>query len=360
MPVLPEARVELVNPELLRILRCPLCKGGLEQRADKLFCTPCGKVYPIVLGIPDLRLYEDPLIPLEDDYRKGEKVQAQAERLSFADLVRYYWSLPTYPYTPPELAERFIRHVLTDEARVAGYLDKIGSGKAFLDVGCGTAALVRMAQPKFDFAVGCDVAFRWLLIARRRLQEAGLPANLVCCCADHLPFADGMFDSVASVSLLEHVADSRAVVRESGRVTAGGGRIFVWTTNRFSLAAEPHVRVWGVGFLPRRWMPAYVKWRSGLAYEKKKLLSCFELGRFFHGEGIGHLEYFLPRITAPDWEHLQGIERWGARMFRFAAGVPLLRSLLKLVSPVIQVLGRKPGARAESLKASTETMSLAQ
>jgi ubiquinone/menaquinone biosynthesis C-methylase UbiE/uncharacterized protein YbaR (Trm112 family) len=358
--VLPEARLELVNPELLRILRCPVCKGTLEQRRDTLSCAPCGKVYPIVLGIPDLRLYEDPLIPLEDDYRKGEKVQVQAERLTFADLVRYYWSLPTYPYTPPELAERFIRHVLTDEARVLGYLDKVGSGKAFLDVGCGTAALVKMAQPNFAFAVGCDVAFRWLLIARRRLQEAGLPTNLVCCCADYLPFPDGMFDSVASVSLLEHVDDAQSVVRESARVLADGGRVFTWTTNRFSLAAEPHVRVWGVGFLPRRWMPAYVKWRSGLAYEKKKLLSCFELGRFFRAAGLDRVEYFLPRITAPDWEHLHGIERVGARIFSFAAGFPLVSSVLKLVSPVIQVLAHSKARRTDSRKAATKTMSLAK
>jgi ubiquinone/menaquinone biosynthesis C-methylase UbiE/uncharacterized protein YbaR (Trm112 family) len=358
--LLPEARMELVSPELLRILRCPVCKGALQQHRDKLCCDPCDKAYPIVLGIPDLRLYEDPLIPLEDDYRKGEKVQVQAERLGFADLVRYYWSLPTYPFTPPELAERFIRHVLTDEARVLGYLDEIGSGKAFLDVGCGTAALVKMAQPKFDFAVGCDVAFRWLLIARRRLQEAGLPANLVCCCADYLPFPDGMFDSVTSVSLLEHVSDARAVVGEAGRVLGDNGRIFVWTTNRFSLAAEPHVRVWGVGFLPRRWMPAYVKWRSGLAYEKKKLLSCFELRRFFHEEGLGNMEYLLPRITDADWNHLQGIERWGARTFSFVGRVPLLRSVLKLVSPVIQVVARRALVPPDSRKPSTETMSLAK
>ncbi len=338
---LPEARTEWVNPALIRLLRCPLCKGTLTITGESLICVPCGRQYPVVLGIPDLRIYEDPLIPLEDDYRKGEKVQAQAERLSFADLVRFYWSLPTYPYTPPELRERFIRHVLTDEARIEGYEIQLGSGKAFLDVGCGTAALVKAMQPKFALAVGCDVAFRWLLIARRRLQEAGLPANLVCCCADYLPFPDSMFDSVASVSLLEHVPDGRAAIREFSRVTAPGGRVFAWTTNRFSVAPEPHVRVWGVGFVPRRWMPAYVKWRSGLAYEKKHLLSCFEIRRFFHMEGLRRLEFTLPRVTAPDWEHLKGLERLGARLFRFAARLPLLKSLLLLVSPVIQVLARR-------------------
>ena len=289
---------------------------------------------------------------MDDDYRKGEKVQAQTERLNFADLVRFYWSLPTYPYTPPELAGRFIHHVLTDEVRIQGYVDKIGRGKAFLDVGCGTAALVKVAQSKFSFAVGCDVAFRWLLIARKRLQEAGLPANLVCCCADYLPFPDGMFDSVASVSLLEHVSDARSAIHEFGRVSAGGGRIFVWTANRFSLAPEPHVRVWGVGFLPRRWMPAYVKWRSGLAYEKKRLLSCFEIGRLFRRENLENTRFFLPHIAAPDWDRLQGLERWGARVFNLMARVPLLRSLLIAISPVIQVAARRKAVAGNSHRAA--------
>ena len=338
---LPEARMELVSPKLLNLLRCPLCKGRLDLAEEALFCAPCERVYPIVLGLPDLRIYEDPLIPLEDDYRKGEKVQAQAERLSFADLVRFYWSLPTYPYTPPELRERFIRHVLTDEVRIEGYRDKLGGGRSFLETGCGTAALTRVAQRDFPLAVGSDVAFRWLLIARRRLQEAGRPANLVCCCADYLPFDAEVFDSVASVSLLEHVAHAPAAVHEFARVTKPDGSIFVWTTNRFSLAPEPHVRVWGVGFLPRSWMPAYVKWRSGLVYEKKHLLSCFELRRFFRRESFTHLRFSLPAITSVDRQHLGAGERAASRIFTFLAKMPLLKSLLLIISPVIQVVARR-------------------
>src|SRR4051794_20632701 len=127
-----------LNPTLLHILRCPVCKGSLSNQIGKLFCVKCQRAYAIIYGIPDLRVYEDPLIPLKDELRKADRIQTQAERLSFAELVRYYWSLPTFPPPPPHLRERFIHHVLTDERRVKAYVDKIGHGNNFLEVGCGT------------------------------------------------------------------------------------------------------------------------------------------------------------------------------------------------------------------------------
>jgi uncharacterized protein YbaR (Trm112 family) len=35
-------------------LACPACIGGLTLDAGKLVCTKCGRVYPIVDGIPVL------------------------------------------------------------------------------------------------------------------------------------------------------------------------------------------------------------------------------------------------------------------------------------------------------------------
>ncbi len=348
-----DSRAELVSPTLIAMLRCPFCKGPLSQEAASLRCGSCRKQYPVRLGIPDLRVYEDPLIPLEDDYAKGEKIEARAAGASFEELVKFYWSLPTYPPTPPELRDRFIHHVLTDEERVPGYIDEIGTGRAFLEAGCGTAALTAAAlrpssangAPRFQIAIGCDVAFRWLLIARKRLEEAGLPAHLVCCCADYLPFDAGAFDATASISLLEHMADAEGAFVEFSRVTAPAGRVFAWTANRFSIGLEPHVRAWGVGFLPRRWMPAYVKWATGLAYEKKRLLSCFGIRRMLRGAGFAAIRFSLPRIGASDWVHVRGAERFGARIFQAASRIPLLRQLLTAIAPAILVSARKAGVR---------------
>ncbi len=178
-------------------------------------------------------------------------------------------------------------------------------------------------------------------MARKRLQEAGATANLVCCCADYLPFPAESFDLVTAISSLEHVRDAQAVVRECARVQRGGGRLFVWTANRFSLAPEPHVHIWGVGFLPRRWMPAYVKWRRGLPYDKQYLLSCFELRRMLKRARYDSFAFSLPSVTEEDLKGRCRMEKLGARVFRFLSNVPIFRWLLTPISPALLVLAKK-------------------
>ena len=87
-----------------------------------------------------------------------------------------------------------------------------------------------------------------MIIARARLRAAGVGARLVCANAEHLPFADASFGVATAVDLLEHVAESREVLRECRRVIATNGTVYIAGNNRYSAAPEPHVRLWGVGF----------------------------------------------------------------------------------------------------------------
>lgn len=326
---------------LLGLLVCPLCHGALDRSPDALSCGPCDRRFPIVLGIPDLRLHEDPLIPLADDYRKGEVLQAAAETRTFAELVAYYWTLPTYPPTPPALASRFIDHVLSDATRIAAYEHRLGRGDLMLDVGCGAGVLVRTAHRHYRQVIGCDVGFRWLVVARRGLLEAGLPAHLVCACADHLPFPDGRFDLVTSLALLEHLRQPSSTLDQMQRVLRPLGRVFVWTTNRFSLAPEPHVGLWGVGYLPRRWQARYVRWKSGLAYDHKRLVGRRELSRLLRRSGFRSLRYQVPAITRADLLHRSRGERMAGIVANLARRVPGLGALLTWIAPALQVVGRR-------------------
>lgn len=335
------ARATYPAPELLSLLVCPLCKQQLQQSSDALLCSPCGKSFPIILGVPDLRVYPDPYISFEQDHLKGRQVHEQASRLNFAELLLFYWENVSKPPTPLDLCSRFIRHILSDEERVARLPIAEMRGAACLDVGCGASAMLQHAQRRFGLAIGADVAFRWMFLARKRLEEAGLPAHLVCCCADYLPFRSETFDVVTSVSALEHMSNAHGAVSECGRVTTRGGKIFLLTTNRFSLAPEPHVRLWGVGFLPRSWMPAYVRWRRGLAYDKHHLLSYFEVRRFLRASGMASVRFSLPEIVPADLEHRGAAERTGARVFGALTRIPGVRWLLQVISPVVQALATK-------------------
>ncbi|MFA5138042.1 MAG: Trm112 family protein [Elusimicrobiota bacterium] len=50
-----------LDPELLKILACPVCKRPLEHvkgAAEALDCKACGKRYPVKDGIPVLLVEE--------------------------------------------------------------------------------------------------------------------------------------------------------------------------------------------------------------------------------------------------------------------------------------------------------------
>jgi ubiquinone/menaquinone biosynthesis C-methylase UbiE len=325
-----------------------MCKRDLTPRPDAYGCESCRRTYPVVLGIPDLRVYPDPHLSFAEDHHKGRQVEEQASRLRFAELLEFYWEHVSTPPTPIDLRRRFIRHVVDDDERAARLPLGTAGGHSCLDVGCGASALPKVLGGRFATVFATDIAFRWLVLARKRLDEAGVGGQLVCCCADRLPFRDRTFDLLTAVSLLEHTANAQAVVDDCARVTRECGRIFLLCTNRFSLAPEPHVRIWGLGFLPRGWMPSVVRWRRGLSYDKFHLLSLRQVRRALHDAGFSNPRFHLPEIRPPDLEGRGALERGGARLFQSLGNIAAIRPLLLRLAPIIQVSAERPPADAPS------------
>lgn len=338
----------MTEREWLEWLCCPLCKGELDPERDAYLCRRCSRRYPVVLGIPDLRVYPDPHLSIAEDHDKGRKIAEHAPGRGFADLLQFYWDHVAKAPPPVGLRRRFIRHVLDDDSRAARLPLGERGGHACLDVGCGASALAVILRARFERVFATDIGFRWLVLERKRLDEAEAPAALVCCCADYLPFRDRAFDLVSAVSLLEHTADAAAVVTDCARVVHDGGNLFVATTNRFSVAPEPHVRIWGLGFLPRRWMPRVVRWRRGLPYDKFHLLSFAELRRLLERAGFARLSFSLPEIRREDLDAASGVERAGARLFERIARVTALHPLLLRLAPLVQVLATRRGSAQRS------------
>src|SRR5258706_1800571 len=199
---------------------CPRCRTPVDDCAEFYQCPTCQSVYPIVAGIPDFRVYADPYIDIEADRQKGVHLAEKAAELDFAALVAYYYSIT--PEVPPDRARHYQAHHLNGVARGKGMLERlrfyqlmpnVTSETSLLDLGCGTGGFI--AATSFQHSVGVDIAFRWLIICRKRLEELGCDsALLVCACADYLPFPDNSFNLLTAEGPIEHVPDAERLFDE--------------------------------------------------------------------------------------------------------------------------------------------------
>jgi ubiquinone/menaquinone biosynthesis C-methylase UbiE len=318
----------------------------MVEEAEGYRCGACAAVYPIVLGIPDFRVLADPWISIEDDRAKARRLAERTAGRDFAATVREYWAMTST--TPSHLAERYTAHVLAAEQRVSEWLHAVEPNEAlsgdgfWLDIGCGTADLIAAAVKRGHRLVGVDIALRWLVAARKRLDELGLDATLVCADGEHLPFADGMFARVFSLGTLEHCQRADRVIAEARRVSASRGIVRVRTVNRYSLLPEPHVRVWGVGFVPRVWRDSYVQWRSGQRYQHHRPLSPRELARAMRGAQLRDVEVLPARLLAEERARIPQGLRWAARVYDRCRTLPLGGTTLAWVAPILEARGVAP------------------
>ena len=233
---------------------CPNCKSELRQEEEGYACQPCARRFPVICGIPDFRLFADPYIDIAADRAKGQALESATREMSFAEAVRYYYSIT--PDDPADLAELWTARALA-EVEIARQMLAYGNGHGpVLDIGCSTGAVLIAAGG----GVGVDIAFRWLVLGKLRLREADIDGKLVCANAEHLPFPSGAGFRVTSFDTLEHLRDAPLALREMRRV---GGSLLLTSNNRWAPLPEPHVHLWGVGWLPRRLQRAYVAWRRG-------------------------------------------------------------------------------------------------
>jgi SAM-dependent methyltransferase len=108
-----------------------------------------------------------------------------------------------------------------------------------LDVGAGIGHWGRLLAPHLApraRVVGIDLEPTWIEEARARAERSGLGDRLSYRLgnADHIPFHDREFDLVTCQTLLIHVPDPRAVLREMRRVLKPGGLLAVAEPNNLS------------------------------------------------------------------------------------------------------------------------------
>jgi len=330
---------------------CPVCKADLrEDKGDECvwFCLFCRRKFPVVFEIPDLRVFPDPYIDAEADRAKGLHVGARFNELSFAELVDFYYSIT--PAVPPQHARQYTRGLMAGIARAEATLSSWessvdGNGRArattVLDVGCGTAPFLAAAACRYEKLVGVDIAFRWLVVAKKRLAEAHSDVPLICACAEALPFPDGMFDRIVADSVLEHLSDQPQGLNEIFRVMRPSGYLFVSTPNKYSLGPDPHAGIWGGGLLPESWIAAYVRHKGGIP-PKRNLLSARSLSRLVEKAGFSSLQLQSPRVSKGQRRHFGKGMRLLIDVYELAKRLPVSRPLLEKIGPLLHAVSRKP------------------
>lgn len=304
----------------------------LNDHCEILICSGCGRRFPEVAGLPDLRLASDRYLDLERERSKTLALSQYEKTTDVNSLSRIYYGMTDD--VDPSRRDRFLAHIAGAEHRgeaLAAHLPRRGR---ILEVGCGTGGLLVAAKRRGLRIEGTDIASRWLLVARRRLTDAGLDVRLTAANAERLPWPDGAFDALVADSVLEHLDDPTAALREWARVVRPGGRLLVWSPNRTTLLADPHVGLWGVGWLPHPWASRYVRWRRQCDWPLR-LLSASEAARIAARSGWNRVKVGPAAIP----------EHWGAggpgprtvRLYRRAQSLPVARALLGRFGPLWQL-----------------------
>jgi len=326
-------------------LVCPICRGALEQRPDSYFCALDQRIYPVTFGIPDLHAFSSSNLASKVEYAKATRLIAEYPRRTSTELMELYYSIS--PEIPARLAKKYIVHNSTGVVRAKSALAEVQrhsrsySTDAFLEIGCGTGEFLVAATQVFDQVVGLDIEMCWLVIAKKQLEEAGRAATLACACAEHLPLSDSSFQLAVARDVIEHVEAPTELLREAYRVLRRNGTLFLSTPNRWSLALEPHVKVWGVGFLPKAWRSPYVRLVRKIPYESINTLSYFDVRRLLADTSFEQRRVLLPSLPSEHTARLSAWERRVVSIYHALKGLWPVSWLVYLFGPLFHIICTK-------------------
>jgi ubiquinone/menaquinone biosynthesis C-methylase UbiE len=339
-------------------LCCPHCRGELEFSAEEqIACLGCARRFPIVAGIPDLRVFAGTPLSIEEDTERARQLAQKFDELNFEAMVDYYFSLSTV--VPPHHRAAYKRGLMAAVPRTRAWLESWEAASAeataaplakdsmaepetrgpLLEIGCGAAGLL-VAAEKYPQRAGVDIALRWLVVGKRRLADAGTDAPLVCACAEALPFREEQFARVVFDSTLEMVTGQQRALLEARRVLVPGGRIFLATPNRFSLGPDPHTGLPAGTWLPKKWTDAIVI-RQGALPPVRQLLSKGELARELRAAGFRDVKIYLPEFPIEQSALFSAGMRTIVALYHLCLRLPVARQAMTAVGPMFHATARK-------------------
>lgn len=287
-------------------------------------------------GIPDFRLGAAIDLDQDEDLKLAEQLAVREGSCPFSELRTHYYAI--HPEASAELHALHETHFLAEAIRAARTVSELRG--PLLDLGCGAGQYLLAAARAGICCVGIDASLCQLILARRLLADEGLSAELALADAEALPFPGEGFSAVIAGDIIEHVREPQRLLAEAARVMAPSATLLLTTPNRFSLTPEPHVGLWGVGWLPHGIAVSYVRARTGVDYRAIRLLSVRALRNCLAG-AFSRVEIRLPQLTAAELAASPPLKRTFARIYSRLSRIELLRPTLLRMSPYFEAVCRK-------------------
>ncbi|MGH7803837.1 MAG: class I SAM-dependent methyltransferase [Candidatus Binatia bacterium] len=107
-----------------------------------------------------------------------------------------------------------------------------GAARTLLDVSCKTGDVLKALEPLGFDRRGTNFVYQG--------EDIGVPVDLGVDLTKRLPYADGSFDVVTLIEVIEHVENHRAAIGELARVVKPGGVLLLTTPNIMRLSSRFH------------------------------------------------------------------------------------------------------------------------
>jgi SAM-dependent methyltransferase/uncharacterized protein YbaR (Trm112 family) len=211
-----------------------------EIKSGMLRCEVCGRVYPIVDGIPRMlpdssdefaEMMEGFGIP-RNTCRENERRVERFRQLH--DATRQASTFESQHYPVPGFDEncRFFESA-------TGYGSQQLFGKTVLDAGCGSGRFMEVAAGKGAHVVGIDLSRS----VDRAYRETRFKPQIDLIQGDLMnpPLRSESFDALYSIDVLNHTPDTRQAFQSVSGLLRPGGRVAIWMDQRFLTANGNHV-----------------------------------------------------------------------------------------------------------------------
>lgn len=206
-----------INPELLKILACPICKSDVRLESDQLTCVNCRMKYRIDNGIP---------VMLNE--KEIHKAQERDQRKYFDREFSTYQK-----YRLENWRTSYIKRIF-DALEIKSSLEN--RDDLYLDIGVGGSGYtVIEAAKKGVKSIGIDLSSVGMQQAKELAREQGVEnlCQFVISSAEDLPFKERTFSKISSIAVLEHLSDDKQAIAEISRVITERGRIFITVPNTY-------------------------------------------------------------------------------------------------------------------------------